>query len=60
MGLTIIQLMVLLLIAGIIGSLLLKVIVEHRCQNDQSASLCISHPSAAVLEMPRWFSRRPA
>jgi hypothetical protein len=60
MGLTIIQLMVLLLIAGIVGSVLLKIIIEHRCQNDQSASLCIRHASAAALEMPGRFSRRPA
>jgi len=40
-GLTIIQLMVLLLIAGIVGSLLLKIIIEHRCQRDPSASLCM-------------------
>ncbi|MFS0755943.1 hypothetical protein ABC383_14775 [Noviherbaspirillum sp. 1P10PC] len=59
-GLTIIQLMVLLLIAGIVGSLLLKIIIEHRCQNDPSASLCIRHASAAGLKMPGQFSRQPA
>ncbi|WP_194715122.1 hypothetical protein [Noviherbaspirillum soli] len=57
-GLTIIQLMVLLLIAGIVGSLLLKIIIEHRCQSDPSASLCIRHASAAGLEMPGQLSRQ--
>jgi ABC-type siderophore export system fused ATPase/permease subunit len=58
-GLTIIQLMVLLLIAGIVGSLLLKIIIEHRCQSDPSASLCMRHADAAALEMTGWFSRQP-
>jgi len=59
-GLTIIQLMVLLLVAGIVGSLLLKIIIEHRCQSDRSASLCIRHESATALEMPGWLSLQPA
>ncbi|HEX8883306.1 MAG TPA: hypothetical protein VF797_02315 [Noviherbaspirillum sp.] len=59
-GLTIVQLMVLLLIAGIVGSLLLKIIIEHRCQSDQSASICMKHASAAALDMPGRFSRQPA
>jgi hypothetical protein len=59
-GLTIVQLMMLLLIAGIVGSLLLKIIIEHRCQSDRSASICMKHASAAALDMPGWFSRRPA
>jgi ABC-type siderophore export system fused ATPase/permease subunit len=58
-GLTIIQLMVLLLIAGIVGSLLLKGIIEHRCQSDPSASLCIRHASAAALKTSGRISRQP-
>jgi hypothetical protein len=58
-GLTIVQLMVLLLIAGIVGSLLLRIIIEHRCQSDQSASICMKHGSAPALETPGWFNRRP-
>jgi hypothetical protein len=59
-GLTIIQLMVLLLITGIVGSLLLKIIISHRCQSDQSASLCMRHASAAASEIPGWINWQPA
>jgi hypothetical protein len=59
-GLTIIQLMVLLLIAGIVGSLLLKIIIEHRCQSDPSASLCVRHANATGLKLPGQVSRQPA
>jgi hypothetical protein len=58
-GLTIIQLMVLLLIAGIAGSLLLKVIIDHRCQADQSASMCHRNASAAELKAFDRFNSQP-
>jgi Tfp pilus assembly protein PilE len=45
-GLTIIQLMVLLLIAGIAGSVLLKIIIEHRCQSDRSAPHCMKQANS--------------
>lgn len=40
MGLSIIQLMVLLLVAGIAGSLALKAIIDQRCQATPSETLC--------------------
>jgi prepilin-type N-terminal cleavage/methylation domain-containing protein len=39
-GLTIIELMVVLLIAGIAGSFALNAIIEHRCERDPAAAIC--------------------
>jgi hypothetical protein len=39
-GLTIIKLMVLLLIAGVVGSLGLTVLIKHRCLTDQAGRAC--------------------
>jgi Tfp pilus assembly protein PilW len=59
-GLTIIQLMVLLLIAGIAGSVLLKIIIEHRCQSDRSALHCIKQENSAAANAFKWLNRQPA
>ena len=39
-GLTIIKLMVLLLIAGIVGSLAINALIRHRCLADPGAQMC--------------------
>ena len=39
-GLTIIKLMVLLLIAGIVGSLAINALIRHRCLADPAAHIC--------------------
>lgn len=39
-GLTIVQLMFILLIAGIAGSFLVDYLIEKRCEADPSAALC--------------------
>lgn len=44
-GLTIIELMVVLLIAGIAGSYALDVIIEHRCEHDSSGATCARKPA---------------
>lgn len=59
-GLTIIQLMVLLLVAGIVGSVLLNIIIEHRCQSDRSAPLCIKQANALTLNAFERFNGLPA
>lgn len=46
-GLTIIELMVVLLIAGIAGSFALNAIIEHRCERDPAASICARNPAPA-------------
>jgi prepilin-type N-terminal cleavage/methylation domain-containing protein len=45
-GLTIIELMVVLLFAGIAGSFALNAIIEHRCERDPAASICAKKPAA--------------
>jgi Tfp pilus assembly major pilin PilA len=59
-GLTIIQLMVLLLIAGIAGSVLLKIVIEHRCQSDPSTPLCAKQEAPAATKGFERFNRLPA
>lgn len=39
-GLTLIQLMFILLIAGIVGTLVVRFIIDKRCESDPSTSLC--------------------
>jgi Tfp pilus assembly protein PilE len=39
-GLTIIKLMVLLLIAGILGSLAISALIKRRCLSDPTAQMC--------------------
>lgn len=46
-GLTIIELMLVLLIAGIAGSFALNAIIEHRCERDPAASICAKKPAPA-------------
>ena len=46
-GLTIIELMVVLLIAGIAGSYAFSAIIEHRCERDPAASICARNPGPA-------------
>lgn len=45
-GLTIIKLMVLLLIAGIVGSLLISALIRHRCLADPDAQMCAAKSAA--------------
>jgi hypothetical protein len=40
-GLTIIQLMVTLLVAGIVGKILLDVLIAKRCESKPSLPLCV-------------------
>jgi hypothetical protein len=39
-GLTIIQIMVLLLIAGVVGSVIVNYIIDERCESDPSRTIC--------------------
>jgi hypothetical protein len=39
-GITIIKLMLLLLIAGILGSLSISVLIRHRCLTDPAEQMC--------------------
>jgi hypothetical protein len=39
-GLTIIQIMAVLLIAGLVGHFVVKYVIEQRCANGQSSTLC--------------------
>lgn len=39
-GFTIIQLMLVLLIAGLAGSFLVDVLIDKRCESDPTSSLC--------------------
>lgn len=45
-GLTIIQLMVIILIAGIVGSVVVRFIIDKRCENNPSSTLCQSRKLA--------------
>lgn len=45
-GLTIIQLMVVLLIAGLIGAFAVNFIIDKRCQSDPSSELCTERAAA--------------
>lgn len=42
-GLTIIQLMVVLLVAGIIGKVVVNLLIDKRCENSSSIKLCADH-----------------
>lgn len=44
-GLTIIKLMILLLIAGVVGSLLINALIKHRCLTDPGSQMCIEKPA---------------
>jgi hypothetical protein len=39
-GLTIIQLMTVLLVAGIVGYFVIQKVIDYRCKDDPTASLC--------------------
>ena len=39
-GLTIIQVMLIVLVAGIVGSLAVRLIIDKRCQDNPSISMC--------------------
>ncbi|MBK4737241.1 hypothetical protein [Noviherbaspirillum pedocola] len=39
-GLTIIQLMVVLLVAGLVGFYVIRAVVDYRCKDDPTASVC--------------------
>jgi hypothetical protein len=41
-GLTIIQLMVLLFFVGIVGSIVVNLIIDKRCEDNPKTELCIS------------------
>jgi uncharacterized protein YneF (UPF0154 family) len=45
-GLTIVQLMVLLLIAGVVGSFLVEFIIDKRCEDNPSTALCANRKAA--------------
>jgi Tfp pilus assembly protein PilW len=45
-GLTIIQLMVTLLVAGIVGKILIDVLVAKRCDSNPSTQLCVDRKSS--------------
>jgi Tfp pilus assembly protein PilE len=47
-GLTIIKLMVLLLIAGIAGSMLINALIKHRCLTAADAHMCMEKSSIDV------------
>ncbi len=49
LGFTIIQLMIVLLIAGLAGSFLVNALIDKRCESDPSSSLCTKNakPSAS-------------
>ena len=47
-GLTIIQLMVVLLVAGIAGSLAVNAIIDYRCKSDPAASICAKDRAPAA------------
>jgi Tfp pilus assembly protein PilE len=44
-GLTIIKLMVLLLVAGIVGSFAINALIKHRCLSDPAAHMCAEKSS---------------
>lgn len=46
-GLTIVQLMVVLLIAGLIGSFVVDYIIGKRCGTDQTSTLCADRKAAS-------------
>lgn len=39
-GLTIIQLMVVLLVAGLVGFYVIRAVLDYRCKDDPTASMC--------------------
>jgi len=45
-GLTIIQLMVVLFIAGIVGWIVVDVIIDKRCEADPSKPMCVERKAA--------------
>jgi competence protein ComGC len=45
-GLTIIQMMLILLIAGILGSVVVNLIIDKRCEADPAKQLCIDRTPA--------------
>lgn len=45
-GLTIVQLMVVLLIAGIVGWFVVDIIIDMRCEADPSKALCADRKAA--------------
>ncbi|MET0963803.1 MAG: prepilin-type N-terminal cleavage/methylation domain-containing protein, partial [Noviherbaspirillum sp.] len=47
-GLTIIELMIVLLVAGVAGSFALNAIIDHRCERDPAASICTEKPAKAA------------
>ena len=51
-GLTIIKLMVLLLIAGIAGSLAINALIKHRCLTDPAAQMCAGKSSFFKHQTP--------
>jgi Tfp pilus assembly protein PilE len=51
-GLTIIQLMVVLLVAGIIGSLAVSAIINYRCKSEPTASICTKNQNHAPADKP--------
>jgi prepilin-type N-terminal cleavage/methylation domain-containing protein len=45
-GLTIVELMVVLLIAGIVGWFVVDFIIDKRCESDPSKALCVKRKGA--------------
>jgi Tfp pilus assembly protein PilW len=45
-GLTIVQLMFVLLIAGLVGSFVVNLIIDKRCESDPSRALCTDRKAA--------------
>jgi hypothetical protein len=45
-GLTIIQLMITLLVAGIVGKILIDVLVAKRCDSNPSTPLCVDQKNS--------------
>jgi hypothetical protein len=46
-GLTIIQLMLILLVAGIVGAYVVDVLIDKRCDSSPSQTLCATRSNAA-------------
>jgi Tfp pilus assembly protein PilE len=47
-GLTIIQLMITLLVAGIVGKILIDVLIAKRCESQSSIALCVDRKNTGV------------
>jgi hypothetical protein len=45
-GITIVQLMVLLLIAGLVGFFAVEFIIDKRCETDASVALCMERKAS--------------